>query len=137
MSASRTSSPTRVTSPSTIPISRKCSSARTAAIVSGRTSPTDRREGRSPPLLPLLEVDRGAAVDEAAVEAERREDRIGNVDLVRRIEAPASRGRPWAERGAVRIGIEDVVRTDRELDAGPTLQPDFKIGHPLGAEEDI
>src|SRR6185369_8115908 len=69
-----------------------------------------------------LEIHREAAVDEPPVEAERREDRERDEFLVDRIDS-ADRRRPRAERRAIGIDVEDVVRTDRQLEPVLGLPP--------------
>src|SRR4051812_30853961 len=83
---------------------------------------------------PLLEIHRHASVDVAAVETERREDREGNIFLVRRIDA-ADRGRTRPEWRAVGIDVEQIVRADREFGAVASLEAELEVGDPLGAEE--
>src|SRR5580765_8800445 len=92
---------------------------------------TRTRGGPKPSPAPCLEVNRDTAVDEPTVEAEWREDRIRDVDLVRRIDA-ADRRRPGPEGRTVGIDVEQIVRTERELDRA-AMRPHFEVGNPFCA----
>src|SRR5207253_1935800 len=84
-----------------------------------------------------LELHRGARVEEAAVEAERREARIRQIILVDRVDAAALRRRTRAERRTIGIDVEHIVGTDREIEMAERPEAKLDIGDPFGAEVDV